>query len=75
MARLGSFYGVVGIILLLFAGVAYFITRAFSSYVVIPSGHGRPRGYCLLRLSARIGQRIPRRAFNEIRRPSCARTR
>lgn len=35
MARLGSFYGVIGVILLLFAGVAYFITRAFSSYVVV----------------------------------------
>ena len=35
MARLGSFYGVVGVILLLFAGVAYFITRDFSPYVVI----------------------------------------
>lgn len=35
MARLGSFYGVVGLILLLFAGVAYFITRVFSSYVVV----------------------------------------
>ncbi|MGE0824153.1 MAG: GldG family protein [Candidatus Binatia bacterium] len=35
MARLGSFYGVVGFILLLFAGVAYFITRVFSTYVVV----------------------------------------
>ncbi|MBM4255644.1 MAG: hypothetical protein FJ147_07080 [Deltaproteobacteria bacterium] len=35
MARFGSFYGVIGLILLLFAGVAYFITRAFSPYVII----------------------------------------
>jgi ABC-type uncharacterized transport system involved in gliding motility auxiliary subunit len=34
MARLGSFYGVVGGIFLLFAGVAYFITRMFSLYVI-----------------------------------------
>jgi ABC-type uncharacterized transport system involved in gliding motility auxiliary subunit len=34
MARLGSFYGVIGVILLLFAGVAYFITQLFSLYVV-----------------------------------------
>src|SRR5215208_3765277 len=34
MARLGSFYGVVGGIFLLFAGVAYFITQIFSFYVV-----------------------------------------
>lgn len=33
MPRLGSFYGVVGVIFLLFAGVAYFITRLFSFYV------------------------------------------
>jgi len=31
--RLGSFYGIVGVILLLFAGVAYFITQLFSFYV------------------------------------------
>ena len=35
MARLGSFYGVVGVILLLFAGVAYFLTRHFSPYVLV----------------------------------------
>ena len=35
MARLGSFYGVVGVILLLFAGVAYFLTRHFSAYVLV----------------------------------------
>jgi ABC-type uncharacterized transport system involved in gliding motility auxiliary subunit len=34
MPRLGSFYGVVGVILLLFAGVAYFITRLLSVYVL-----------------------------------------
>jgi ABC-type uncharacterized transport system involved in gliding motility auxiliary subunit len=34
MFRLGSFYGVIGVILLLFAGVAYFITQLFSLYVV-----------------------------------------
>src|SRR5581483_2790100 len=58
MARLGSFYGVVGVILLLFAGVAYFITRALSSYLVIhivlgflaiiayfASGQGSVRGF------------------------------
>lgn len=33
MPRLGSFYGVVGVILLAFAGIAYFITRVFSAYV------------------------------------------
>ena len=33
MSRFASFYGVVGAILLLFAGIAYFITRDFSSYV------------------------------------------
>lgn len=33
MSRYTSFYGVVGAILLLFAGIAYFITRDFSSYV------------------------------------------
>ncbi|HXG18691.1 MAG TPA: Gldg family protein [Methylomirabilota bacterium] len=32
-SRFASFYGVVGVILLLFAGIAYFITRDFSSYV------------------------------------------
>ena len=35
MARLGSFYGGVGVILLLFAGVAYFLTRHFSAYVLV----------------------------------------
>lgn len=35
MPRLGSFYGVVGVILLLFAGIAYFITRVVSGYVFI----------------------------------------
>ena len=35
MARLGSFYGVVGVILLLFAGVAYFLTRQFSVYILV----------------------------------------
>src|SRR5438094_21041 len=35
MPRLGSFYGVVGIILLLFAGVAYFLTRLLSAYVFL----------------------------------------
>jgi len=35
MPRLGSFYGVVGLILLLFAGVAYFITRILSAYVFV----------------------------------------
>jgi ABC-type uncharacterized transport system involved in gliding motility auxiliary subunit len=34
MSRFASFYGVVGVILLLFAGIAYFITRDFSSYVL-----------------------------------------
>jgi ABC-type uncharacterized transport system involved in gliding motility auxiliary subunit len=33
MSRYASFYGVIGVILLLFAGIAYFITRDFSSYV------------------------------------------
>jgi ABC-type uncharacterized transport system involved in gliding motility auxiliary subunit len=33
MSRFASFYGIVGLILLLFAGIAYFITRDFSSYV------------------------------------------
>jgi len=33
MSRFASFYGVVGVILLLFAGIAYFITRDFSGYV------------------------------------------
>jgi len=35
MPPLGSFYGVVGVILLLFAGVAYFFTRLFSAYVFV----------------------------------------
>ena len=35
MARLSSFYGVVGVILLLFAGVAYYLTRQLSVYVII----------------------------------------
>ncbi|NOT53447.1 MAG: GldG family protein [Deltaproteobacteria bacterium] len=35
MAGLGSFYGIVGTILLLFAGVAYFLTRLLSLYVII----------------------------------------
>lgn len=35
MPPLGSFYGVVGLILLLFAGVAYFITRLLSAYVFL----------------------------------------
>lgn len=35
MARLGTFYGVVGIILLLFGGVAYFFTRDVSVYVMV----------------------------------------
>ncbi len=35
MPPLGSFYGVVGVILLLFAGVAYFITRLLSAYVFL----------------------------------------
>ncbi|MSQ47049.1 MAG: hypothetical protein EXR78_01475 [Deltaproteobacteria bacterium] len=35
MAGLGSFYGIVGTIFLLFAGVAYFLTRIFSLYVII----------------------------------------
>jgi ABC-type uncharacterized transport system involved in gliding motility auxiliary subunit len=34
MSRFASFYGVVGVILLLFASIAYFITRDFSSYVI-----------------------------------------
>jgi ABC-type uncharacterized transport system involved in gliding motility auxiliary subunit len=34
MSRLASFYGVVGLILLLFAGIAYFITRILSGYVL-----------------------------------------
>lgn len=33
MSRFASFYGVVGVILLLFGGLAYFITRDFSPYV------------------------------------------
>lgn len=35
MPRLASFYGVVGVILLVFAGIAYFITRLVSSYVFV----------------------------------------
>src|SRR5262249_47919551 len=35
MPPLGSFYGVVGVILLLFAGVAYFITRLLFGYVFL----------------------------------------
>lgn len=35
MPRLGGFYGIAGIILLLFAGLAYFFTRDFSSYVLL----------------------------------------
>ena len=35
MPRLGGFYGVAGIILLFFAGLAYFFTRNFSTYVLI----------------------------------------
>jgi ABC-type uncharacterized transport system involved in gliding motility auxiliary subunit len=35
MPPLGSFYGVVGVILLLFAGVAYLFTRQLSAYVFI----------------------------------------
>jgi len=35
MPRLGSFYGVVGVIFLLFAGIAYFITRVVSVYVFV----------------------------------------
>lgn len=35
MSRFGSFYGVVGVILLLFAGVAYFLTRVVSGYVFV----------------------------------------
>ena len=35
MPPLGSFYGVVGVILLLFAGVAYFFTRLLSAYVFL----------------------------------------
>jgi gliding motility-associatede transport system auxiliary component len=34
MQRFAPFYGVVGVILLLFAGIAYFITRMISGYVV-----------------------------------------
>src|SRR5262245_37653230 len=33
MSRFASFYGIIGIILLLFAGIAYFITRVISGYV------------------------------------------
>ena len=33
MSRFASFYGVVGIIFLLFAGIAYLITRDFSFYI------------------------------------------
>ncbi len=35
MSRFASFCGVVGIIFLLFAGIAYFITRDFSGYVFV----------------------------------------
>lgn len=35
MSGLGSFYGIVGAIFLIFAGVAYFITQLFSLYVII----------------------------------------
>jgi ABC-type uncharacterized transport system involved in gliding motility auxiliary subunit len=35
MSRFASFYGVVGVILLLFGGIAYFITRDFSGYVFV----------------------------------------
>jgi ABC-type uncharacterized transport system involved in gliding motility auxiliary subunit len=35
MPRHGSFYGVVGVILLLFAGVAYYLTRLLSAYVFL----------------------------------------
>ncbi len=35
MSRFASFYGIVGVILLLFAGIAYFITRDLSSYVYL----------------------------------------
>lgn len=35
MPPLGSFYGVVGVILLLFAGVAYLFTRQLSAYVFV----------------------------------------
>src|SRR5262245_57302519 len=35
MPRHGSFYGVIGVIFLLFAGVAYFITRLLSAYVFL----------------------------------------
>jgi len=35
MPRLASFCGVVGVILLVFAGIAYFITRVVSGYVFI----------------------------------------
>ncbi len=46
MPRLGGFYGVAGVILLVFAGIAYYLTRFVSSYVLI---HG------LLGLLALIG--------------------
>lgn len=35
MSRFASFYGVVGVILLLFGGIAYFLTRDLSLYVLI----------------------------------------
>jgi ABC-type uncharacterized transport system involved in gliding motility auxiliary subunit len=35
MPPLGSFYGVVGVILLLFSGIAYFFTRQLSTYVFV----------------------------------------
>lgn len=34
MARFASFFGIIGFILLLFGGIAYFITRDFSGYVL-----------------------------------------
>ena len=35
MSRFASFYGVVGVILLFFGGIAYFLTRDLSLYVLI----------------------------------------
>ena len=35
MPRLGGFYGVAGVILLVFAGIAYFLTRTVSTYVFL----------------------------------------
>ena len=52
MARLGSFYGVVGGIFLLFAGVAYFITQIFSFYVEL---HYHIEHNALIRLSSFSG--------------------